>query len=123
MIEGNLDENLQLLLPLTILHKAKTHNLSFLVDTGFNGYLSVSPELVQELNLAIVDVQRGITADGRVGFFERVDVCVIWNERPCVIRAQVLDEALIGTRLLDGYDLSVRWEAGGEFRLSPIPRE
>ena len=121
MIVGQLDENLQIIVPLVVVHKAATTEVAFLVDTGFNGFLSVSPELVRRLNLSVVDVQRGITADGHVGFFERVDVCVIWNDRPHTLRAQVLDEPLIGTRLLSGNDLHVRWQSGGEFRLTTIP--
>jgi hypothetical protein len=65
-------------------------------------------------------VQRGITADGRTGFFDTVEVQVIWHGRPLVLRAQVLDETLLGTRLLNGNEFVVNWEVGGEVRLSEI---
>ena len=49
------------------------------------------------------------------------DVCVIWDDQPKFIRAQVLDEPLMGTRMLSGHDLQACWEVGGQFRLSLIP--
>lgn len=121
MILGHIDENWQALVPLVVLHKAKTETIEFLVDTSFTGFLAITPSLVQTLGLSVIDIQRGMTADGRVSFFDVVDVCVIWHDRPKIIRAQVLDEPFIGTRLLSGHDLQVRWEVGGEFRLSLIP--
>ncbi len=48
-------------------------------------------------------------------------MCVIWDDQPKFIRAQVLDEPLIATRMLSGHDLQARWEVGGKLRLSLIP--
>ncbi len=117
MIAGYIDGNLEARIELPIVHHKGTEVISFLLDTGFNGYLAISPSLVESLDLPLDAVQRGITADGRAGFFDTVRVTVIWHDRPLVVRAQVLDEPLIGTRLLAGSELAVKWEAGATLDL------
>ena len=121
MIVGEIDANLEAKVTLSLIHKERSLEVLFLVDSGFNGYLAVPQSVVAQLDLPLATVQRGATADGRVSYFDTVDVCVIWNDQPKFIRAQVLDEPLIGTRMLSGHDMQVRWEVGGIFRLSLIP--
>ena len=121
MISGHIDDDLQAIVPLVVLHKGKTETIEFLVDTGFTGFLALPPSLVRKLGLSVIDIQRGMTADGRVGYFETVDVCILWHDQPKVLRAQVLDEPLIGTRLLRSHQSTVRWEAGATFKLNRIP--
>lgn len=123
MIVGEIDANLEARVTLSLSHKERSQDVLFLVDSGFNGYLAVPQSVVSLLGLPLATVQRGITADGRVHFFDTVDVCVIWDDQPKFIRAQVLDEPLIGTRMLSGHDMQVRWEVGGDFRLSLIQSE
>ncbi len=123
MILGEIDANLEARVTLSLVHKERILDVLFLVDSGFNGFLAVPQSVVSQLSLPLATVQRGTTADGRVSFFDTVEVCVIWDGRPKIIRAQVLDEPLIGTRLLSGHDMQARWEVGGDFRLSLIPSE
>ena len=123
MIVGEIDANLEARVTLSLVHKERSLNVLFLVDSGFNGFLAVPQSVVSQLSLPLATVQKGVTADGRVSYFDTVDVCVIWGDRPKNIRAQVLDEPLIGTRLLSGHDMQARWEGGGEFRLSLISPE
>lgn len=122
MITGHIDENLEARVALQIVHKDGGEDVEFLIDTGFNGYLAVSPSLVERLDLQLGAVQRGITADGRAGFFDTVEVKVIWHDQLRTLRAQVLDEPLIGTRLLDGNELTADWRMGGEFRIAKNTR-
>lgn len=123
MIVGEIDANFEARVTLSLIHKERSLDLQFLVDSGFNGYLAVPQSAVNQLSLPLATVQRGATADGRVSYFDTVDVGVIWDDQTKVIRAQVLDEPLIGTRMLRGHDLQARWEVGGNFRLSLIPPE
>ena len=121
MIVGEIDANLEARVTLSLIHKERRLDVLFLVDSGFNGDLAVPQSVVKQLSLPLATVQRGATADGRVSYFDTVDVSVIWDDQPKAIRAQVLDEPLIGTRLLRGHDLQARWEVGGRVRLSLIP--
>ena len=123
MIVGEIDANLEARVTLSLIHKERRLDVLCLVDSGFNGDLAVPQSVVKQLSLPLATVQRGATADGRVSYFDTVDVSVIWDDQPKAIRAQVLDEPLIGTRLLRGHDLQARWEVGGRVRLSLIPPE
>ena len=123
MIVGEIDDNLEARVTLSLVHKERSLDVEFLVDTGFNGFLALPTSIVQQLGLPLATVQLGTTADGRVSYFDTVNVCVIWHDRPKFIRAQVLDEPMLGTRFLSGHDMQARWEVGGEFRLSLIASE
>lgn len=65
MIEGRIDSNLEAIIELDIQHAGAIHRQRFLVDTGFNGFIAVPLSLVHTLGLKLLDVQAGITADGR----------------------------------------------------------
>ena len=61
-----------------------------------------------------------VTADGRAGIFQTVHVPVIWHGHSKTLRAQVMNEPLIGVRLLKGSELFANWMVGGEFRITPL---
>ena len=65
MIEGLIDKNLEARGRLPVHHAGETHEIDFLVDTGFNGYLAVPESIVRTLDLELKDIPSGITADGR----------------------------------------------------------
>ena len=113
MIMGRIDENLEARIRLSVKVGSNTDEIDFLLDTGFNGHLAVTPALVETLGLELQEVQSGITADWRLGYFETVDLDVVWHGRETTVRAQVLDEAMLGTRMLKGCELVGAWNAGG----------
>ena len=80
MIIGKIDENLEARIELRVISGEQTHRVEFLVDTGFNGYLALPMSLVSSLELPLGEVQGGITADGRIGFFDTVRVQIIWHD-------------------------------------------
>ncbi len=120
MIEGNIDRKLEANLELNILLEGAKHRQGFIVDTGFNGYVAVPQTLVDRLGLTLFDVQKGITADGRSGFFDTVKLTVFWHGEPLTVQAQILDEALVGTRLLRGCRITADWIPGGSFNVELI---
>ena len=72
MITGRIDADWQAIVPLRVKHHDPAGSeamIDFLIDTGFTGFLSIPPLWVDRLGLSVVDVQRGITADGRMGYF------------------------------------------------------
>lgn len=120
MIEGIIDENLEARIELRVSTDEGHQVVKFLVDTGFNGFAAIPMSLVRKLNLTLGAVQSGVTADGRAGYFDTVSINLLWYGVPLSVRAQVLDEPLIGTRLLSGSSLSAQWVAGGLFQVSPL---
>lgn len=120
MISGTIDANLEARVKLQVIGSRQTKEVEFLIDTGFNGFLSVPNQLVHELDLPLGAVQSGVTADGRLDFFDTVAVEILWNEVSTSIRAQILNEPLIGTRLLRGHSLTAEWVPGGVFRIDRL---
>ncbi|EKJ98747.1 hypothetical protein RBSH_05940 [Rhodopirellula baltica SH28] len=120
MIEGRIDNNVEAFVDLEIQLDDTTHAIAFLVDTGFNGFLSIPFRLVHQLGLPLSDVQQGVTADGRSSFFDTVELTVIWHGNPLTVQAQVLDEPLLGTRLLRGSKIEAAWIQGGMFQIELI---
>jgi clan AA aspartic protease len=120
MITGKIDENFEPRMTLRVRQHDRHEDVEFLVDTGFNGFIAIPISLVRRLRLQLGAVQSGITADGRSGYFDTVSIELLWHEVPISVRAQVLDEPLIGTRLLRGNSLSADWIVGGSIRISPL---
>lgn len=118
MIVARVNDNYDAHVQLELLHNGEIHPVRFVVDTGFNGYLSVSSHLVRSLNLEVIDVQDGVLADGRRDVFETVDIVVNWFDGPRRIRAQVLGEPMLGTRMLNGCQIHGIWKPGSEITIS-----
>ena len=86
----------------------------FVIDTGFTGFLSLTPALVTELGLTLSGTVDARLADGKEVTLLTCHVYVIWDGSIERVRAGALDSApTTGTSLLDGYDLIIQFREGG----------
>ncbi len=84
------------------------------VDTGFTGFLTVTPALATELGLALEGTSRGTLADGSEVTFDVYDVAVLWDGHPRYVLADAADTTpLVGMRLMDRHNLNIDIEDGG----------
>ena len=84
------------------------------IDTGFNGYLTLPPGLVADLGLPLVGTGSGVLADGSVVRFDIHCCTVLWDAQERLVRVNVADTTpLVGMRLLDRHSLYVEIEDGG----------
>jgi clan AA aspartic protease len=120
MINGRINSNLDAIVELGISNAAVVRMQQFVVDTGFNGFIVVPQCLVDRLGLPLRDVQLGITADGHSNFFDTVEITILWHDEALTVQAQILDEALIGTRLLHGNRIGADWIRDGKFLIEKI---
>ncbi len=118
MILAGVNYNFDAHVQLELLHNGVIHPVRFVVDTGFNGYLSVTNEFQRSLNLEVIDIQDGVLADGRRDVFETVDIVVNGLDGPRKIRAQVLGGPMLGTRMLNGCQIHGIWKPGLEITIS-----
>ncbi|MEM7477680.1 MAG: hypothetical protein AAF483_22045 [Planctomycetota bacterium] len=65
------------------------------VDTGFNGFLSLPMPLVSQLGLKLGAGQSGITGAVKSGYFDAVRTTILWLDEEKSFQAQVLDEELL----------------------------
>ena len=97
-------------------------SIDAVVDTGFNGFLTLPSSLIQELGLVWRRRGRAMLADGRDSLFDIYEATVTWNSRP---RRIAVDEAecdpLVGMSLLYGCELTVQVVDGGRVVICPLP--
>jgi clan AA aspartic protease len=77
-----------------------------IIDTGFNGFLTLPPTLIAALDLPRLGRGRAILANGREAVFDIYETIVTWDGRPRPVEADATGTvALVGMSLLDGHDL------------------
>lgn len=115
MISGHVTAELDAVIPLRLQSATgKPHEIEALIDTGFNGCLSLPAALVEELEfpwqrLALVELadDSEILSDVHTGW-------VVWDG---VLHEIPIDSGggipLVGMRLLDGSELRLQVRAGG----------
>lgn len=93
-----------------------------IIDTGFTGFLTLPPVLVQELDLAWLCRQPGVLADGSVKFFDVYIATVIWEGQPRIVEVEASDtDPLVGMSLLDRHSLRIDVLPGGVVTITVIP--
>ena len=115
MIEGAVNTAHEAVVPLTVRGPAGQHaEIEAVVDTGFTGFLTVTPALATELNLDFRGTARATLADGSEVTFDSYGIAVRWDDRTRYVEADAADTTpLIGMRLLAGHSLYVEVEDGG----------
>ncbi len=90
------------------------HEIEAVIDTGFNGSLTLPPALIEKLNLSWRRRGQAVLADGSKSLFEIYDATIIWDGKPRRIAIDALDaDPLVGMSLLFDHDLTVEVVTGG----------
>ena len=85
---------------------AETRDIAAVVDTGFTGFLTVTPTLAVELGLPFEGTARATLADGSETTFPYYGVAVLWDGQARYVEADAADTTpLVGMRLLNGHSL------------------
>lgn len=100
----------------------KGHEVEALIDTGFNGALTLPPELITAWGLVWRRRGRALLADGSESVFDIYEGAIVWDGQPRRVAVDAVDtEPLVGMALLDGYELTVQVRAGGSVRITRLP--
>lgn len=115
MIVGTVNNFREAVIRLPVLGPGgQNQEIEAIVDTGFNGSLSLPPALIAMLGLPFRRRGRAILADGSEIIFDIYEATVIWDGQQ---RRVAVDEAntdpLVGMGLLYGYELTVEVVYGG----------
>ena len=115
MIEGAVNANLEAVVTLTLRGEAgREMEIEAVIDTGFNGFLTLPPPLVAELGLPIASIGLATLADGSEASFDVHDATVLWDGEPRYVESGAVgQEALVGMALLEGHNLNIEVERGG----------
>lgn len=110
MIKGIVNSQLEAVVKLRVEGPSgQRQEIEAIVDTGYNGWLTLPSALVSALGLPFRRRGRAILADGSESFFDIYEATVALNEqqRPLPVDAAE-SEPLLGMRLLYGYELIVQ---------------
>jgi len=90
------------------------HEVDAIIDTGFNGFLTLPPLLISELGLTRLSRGRALLANGSEELFDIHGVTVVWDGEQRLVEVDAVNAApLVGMALLDGFDLHIRVADGG----------
>jgi clan AA aspartic protease len=119
MITGIVTDNREAVIALTIRGADRNEEtLDVVIDTGFDGWLSLPPVAIAKLNLKWSRRGRAQLADGSTTIFDIFEGMVLWDNSTLRIPIDEADTApLLGMALLDGFELSMQVRAGGKVKL------
>lgn len=95
--------------------------IQFVVDTGFEGFLTLPPDVVVKLDLPYVAKIQANLADNSKVTTNAYALKIIWNgvERDVIVLAMGR-RPLIGTALLEDFHLSIDFYEGGTVLVDEI---
>jgi clan AA aspartic protease len=122
MITGIVNADFETIIPLSVCSSdEKIYTQDVIVDTGFNGWLSLPPDLIAQLNLRWKRRGRAILGDGSECIFNVYEAVVVWDGVLLMIPVDEADsEPLVGMSLMEGYQLMVQVFEGGRVELSKV---
>jgi clan AA aspartic protease len=123
MIVGHVNSSCEAIVRLTVRgFVAGEHKVEAVVDTGYNGYLTLPPELIAALQLPFRRRSSAMLGDGSATFFNVHEATIAWDGqlRRIPVDAATTDP-LLGMRLLYGYKLTVDVLEEGELSIRELP--
>ena len=94
--------------------EGRTRDIEAVVDTGYSGFLTLPPRLVDELGLPFAYMGQAFLANDAEVDFDVHYVTVLWDGQPRDIEADATGSTpLVGMLLLDRHNLSIDVETGG----------
>ena len=123
MITGTVNASREAILQLVVFNAVRNrHSTDAVVDTGFNGWLSLPKALVESLALPWRRYGRGILADGSESRFNVYEAKIVWDGHARLVPVYQMDgDPLVGMSLMYGYELVLPILDGAEFSLQRIP--
>jgi clan AA aspartic protease len=122
MITGIVNADFEPIIALSICSSdGKICTQDAIVDTGFNGWLSLPSDLIAELNLKWKRRGRAILGDGTECVFDVYEAVLVWDGNMLTIPIDEADsEPLVGMSLMEGYQLKIQVCEGGRVELIKV---
>jgi predicted aspartyl protease len=122
-MNGFVNANLEAVVPLDVFDvRGQVQNIHGIIDTGFDGELTLPPALVAVYGLVSCGRLRTLLGDGSIQFVDEYDVTVTWEGQPRLLRTQAIGlEPLIGMELLRNHDVKIEVVDGGSVTITPRP--
>ncbi|MFP4008374.1 MAG: clan AA aspartic protease [Spirulinaceae cyanobacterium] len=121
MIEGRLIDGKAIIPVVFCLPKQPNLSINFIIDTGFNDYLTLPPQAVGAMNLPLYSTTSARLADGSEALLSIHLATIIWDTVEKVVPVLATGyKPLVGTGLMAGYHLEINFEENGLVLLTQI---
>jgi clan AA aspartic protease len=122
MMTGGVNAYLEALVHLTVRGPGgQEQEIEAVIDTGFDGALSLPPTRIAALGLPWRRRGRALLAEGRESVFDIYEATLIWDGAPRRIAVDAADtDPLLGMVLLHHYELTVQVIEGGHVRIQAL---
>lgn len=118
---GSVNSKLEATIPLTVRGPVQKHVVTAVIDTGYDGSLSLPQSTVKTLSLLAQPKRKVTLADGTIRHLDYYEAEVEWNGQARNIAVMCIEgQPLIGTRLLKGCKLDAHFVNGGSDRVVPL---
>ena len=123
MMTGLVSSDLEPRLLLTVrAASGQPQQVEAVVDTGFNGFLTLPPALIAALGLRWLCRQQGELADGSVLAFDVYVATLDWNGQPRNVEVDAANaQPLLGMALMQGSELRMQVLPGGPVTIMSLP--
>ena len=96
-------------------------DVEFIVDTGFEGYLTLPVRVLQRLDATSSGTQTSMMADGSFRSAPLYEMTIDWLDATASVEALVLEgNPLLGTALLENCRLTIDAIEGGEVTIEEM---
>ena len=115
MIQGEVNAAYEAVVTLPLKDpEGRTRDIEAVVDTGYSGFLTLPPGLIDDLGLPFAYMGQAFLANDAEVDFDVHYVTVLWDGQPRDIEADATGSTpLVGMLLLDGHSLNIEVESGG----------
>ncbi|QLE42896.1 clan AA aspartic protease [Nostoc sp. C052] len=97
-------------------------SLDFVIDTGFNDYLTLPVQAINAMNLPLYSSIPARFADGSEALLAIHLATVVWDDVQKVVPILASGyKPLLGTAMMEGYHLEIDFEDNGLVSLEKIP--
>ena len=122
MIEGEVNAAFEAVISLSLRGPSgQAREIDAVIDTGFNGFLTLPSPLVAELGLPFLSHGGATLADDNNIAFDVWEVTVLWDGAALSVEADEADTTpLVGMLLLDSHSLYVEVTDGGRVVLQAM---
>ena len=123
MMTGRVTANREAVIELEVVgSEQRREKVEVVIDTGFNGYLTLPSDAVSRLKLQLAGNRRATLGDGNTVVLDVYLAKMIWhsNEREVLV-LQTEGGPLIGMSLLYGNRVTLTIVNGGDVTIDPLP--
>jgi clan AA aspartic protease len=122
MITGTVNARREAVIRIAVQGKQdQIRDVEAVIDTGYTGFLILSPQTVEELELTYLGRMKCTLANGAQEDFEVFSATVIWDGQERLIEVDVTNtDPLIGMLLLNGYELRIEVTPGGSVTVESL---